>query len=87
MQTRKGDISIIHDTPAARFELIGYYVYEDYGSGEIDPIAFRSTLLEAEALRHFVAENRCHRMRWGSQRPELHIYDYAIMEVVVPVKG
>lgn len=79
------DISIVHNTPAAIFELVGYYVCGRADYEQDEPIGFRSILLEAEALRHFVCENQCHRIRWGGQRPELYIYDYDIMEVVVPV--
>jgi hypothetical protein len=67
------NISLVHNTPAAIFKTIAYYIYEcgDYGPGDY-PIGFRSTLLEAEALRHFVAENRYTSKKGKKWNPHTH---------------
>lgn len=73
--------------PRAHYETIGFYVFENGGYDEPNsPLGFRSTLLEAEALRHFVAENRCYRIRWyPDQKPVLDVWSFDIIPIQVPV--
>lgn len=68
------------------YRTIGYYIVELSDYEPDNPIGFRENLLEAEALRHFVAENRCDRVRWyTSQEPYLDIISFDITPVQVPI--